>query len=107
RLFDAVNYTLLLLIGLITVLPFIHVIAGSFTTATELATKQFVIIPSVWSLDAYKCIFSTNTIFRALGVSVLVTRLGTLFSMFLTALMAYGLSRRDLVGRSGFMFMVV
>lgn len=107
RLFDLVNYSLLALIGLITVLPFIHVMAGSFTTVTELATKQFVLIPTVWSLDAYKYIFSTNTIFRALGVSVFVTLFGTLFSMFLTALMAYGLSRKDLVGRSWIMFMVV
>ncbi|WP_309120891.1 carbohydrate ABC transporter permease [Paenibacillus sp.] len=107
RLFDIVNYTLLSLIGLVTILPFIHVIAGSFTTVTELATKQFVIIPTVWSLDAYKYIFSTNTLFRALGVSVVVTLFGTLFSMFLTALMAYGLSRRDLDGRSGIMFLVV
>ncbi len=107
RLFDIVNYTLLSLIGLVTILPFIHVIAGSFTTVTELATKQFVIIPTVWSLDAYKYIFSTNTLFRALGVSVIVTLLGTLFSMLLTALMAYGLSRRDLDGRRSIMFMVV
>ncbi|TLS49219.1 carbohydrate ABC transporter permease [Paenibacillus antri] len=107
RLFDIVNYTLLSLIGLVTILPFIHVIAGSFTTVTELATKQFVIIPTVWSLDAYKYIFSTNTLFRALGVSVVVTLFGTLFSMLLTALMAYGLSRKDLDGRGGIMFMVV
>ncbi|WP_373232962.1 carbohydrate ABC transporter permease [Cohnella sp.] len=107
RIFDITNYLLLSLIGLITFLPFIHVIAGSFTTVTELAQKQFVIIPTVWSLDAYHYIFSTNTIFKALGVSISVTALGTLFSMFLTALMAYGLSRRDLDGRSGIMFMVV
>jgi len=107
RLFDIFNYTLLSLIGLVTILPFIHVIAGSFTTVTELATKQFVIIPTIWSLDAYKYIFSTNTIFKALGVSVLVTLFGTLFSMLLTALMAYGLSRKDLDGRSFIMFMIV
>ncbi|HZG78621.1 MAG TPA: carbohydrate ABC transporter permease [Paenibacillus sp.] len=107
RLFDVANYALLSLIGLVTILPFVHVIAGSFTTVTELATKQFVIVPTVWSFDAYKYIFSTNTIFKALGVSALVTLCGTLFSMLLTALMAYGLSRRDLDGRSFIMFVVV
>ncbi|WP_199621107.1 carbohydrate ABC transporter permease [Paenibacillus alkalitolerans] len=107
RIFDGINYTLLLLIALVTILPFVHVIAGSFTTVTELAQKQFVIIPTVWSLDAYKYIFSTNVIFKSLGVSVGVTLFGTLFSMFLTALMAYGLSRRDLDGRKTIMFMVL
>ncbi|AYB45675.1 carbohydrate ABC transporter permease [Paenibacillus lautus] len=107
RIFDIVNYTLLSIIGLVTILPFLYVIAGSFTTVTELAQKQFVLFPTVWSLDAYKYVFSTNTVFRSLGVSVGVTFLGTLFSMLLTCLMAYGLSRRDLDGRNFIMFMVL
>jgi putative aldouronate transport system permease protein len=107
RIFDIVNYTLLTIIALVTFLPFIHVIAGSFTTVTELAQKQFVLIPTIWSLDAYRYIFSTNTLFVALGTSIGVTTIGTLFSMFLTALMAYGLSRRDLDGRRTMMFLVV
>ncbi|ETT58548.1 MULTISPECIES: carbohydrate ABC transporter permease [Paenibacillus] len=107
RLFSAVNFILLALIALVTVLPFIHVVAGSFTTSAELAANKFVLIPKVWSLEAYKFIFSTNTIFRALGVSIGVTLIGTLFSMFITALMAYGLSRKDLDGRRVFNFLVV
>ncbi|AZK48410.1 carbohydrate ABC transporter permease [Paenibacillus lentus] len=107
RLFAAVNFTLLAIIALITVLPFIHVVAGSFTTSAELAASKFVLIPKVWSFEAYKFIFSTNTIFRAMGVSVGVTLVGTFVSMFLTALMAYGLSRRDLDGRKVVNFMVV
>ncbi|MEK3791387.1 carbohydrate ABC transporter permease [Paenibacillus sp. FSL R7-0204] len=107
RLFSAVNFILLALIALVTVLPFVHVVAGSFTTSAELAANKFVLIPKVWSLEAYKFIFSTNTIFRALGVSIGVTLVGTLFSMFITALMAYGLSRKDLDGRRVFNFLVV
>lgn len=107
RIFAAVNFTILAIIALITVLPFIHVVAGSFTTSAEMAANKFVLIPKVWSLDAYKFIFSTGTIFKAMGVSVGVTLIGTLFSMFVTALMAYGLSRKDLDGRTAINFMVV
>ncbi|KUP22656.1 carbohydrate ABC transporter permease [Paenibacillus sp. DMB5] len=107
RVFAAVNFTLLALIALITVLPFVHVVAGSFTTSAEIAASKFVLIPKVWSLEAYKFIFSTDTIFKAMGVSIGVTLIGTLFSMFITALMAYGLSRRDLDGRNVVNFLVV
>ncbi|KWX74482.1 carbohydrate ABC transporter permease [Paenibacillus jilunlii] len=107
RLFAAVNFTLLAIITLITVLPFIHVVAGSFTTSAELATSKFVLFPKVWSFEAYTFIFSTNTIIKSMGVSIGVTLVGTLFSMFITALMAYGLSRRDLDGRNVFNFLVV
>lgn len=107
RIFAAVNFTLLALIALVTVLPFIHVVAGSFTTSAELAAHKFVLIPRVWDLEAYRFIFSTNTLFRAMGVSIGVTLIGTVFSMFITALMAYGLSRRDLDGRNIINFLVV
>lgn len=107
RIFDIVNYSLLGLIALITILPFIHVVGGSFTTSAELAARSFVLIPTDWSMAAYRYIFSTDTIFRALGVSILVTVGGTSFSMLLTALMAYGLSRRNLPGRKHMMFAVI
>ncbi|MFD2702811.1 carbohydrate ABC transporter permease [Paenibacillus shunpengii] len=107
KMFSYVNFILLAVIALVTVLPFVHVVAGSFTTSAEMAAKKFVLIPTDWSLDAYKFIFSTNTIFRAMLVSSGVTVIGTLFSMLITSLMAYGLSRRDLDGRKVIMFMVV
>lgn len=101
------NYLLLVVIALTMVLPFIHVIAASFTTSAELADKRFVLFPTVFSLDAYKYIFSTNTIFKALFVSIGVTLIGTLWSMFISLLTAYGLSRRDLVGRRQILFLFV
>lgn len=107
RLFDGAIYIILLFIALVTILPFLHVIAGSLTTIDELSQKRLVLFPTKFSLDAYKYIFSTNTIFRSMGVSIGVTAAGTLISMLLTSLMAYGLSRRDLVGRRMIMFLVL
>ncbi|HZG86538.1 carbohydrate ABC transporter permease [Paenibacillus sp.] len=107
RLFDIVNYAMLAVIGIVTVLPFVHVIAGSFTTSAEMAVKKFILIPTIYSLDAYKYIFSTNKIFIAMATSTGVTVLGTAFSMLLTALLGYALARRDLDGRRIIMFLVV
>ncbi|WP_020618339.1 carbohydrate ABC transporter permease [Paenibacillus daejeonensis] len=107
RIFGAVNMLLLTLIALVTLLPFIHVLAGSLTTAAEMSAKKFILFPTTISLDAYAYIFSTNTILRAMLISIGVTVGGTFISMFLSSLMAYGLSRRDLDGRRTIMFMVV
>ncbi|MFC4598326.1 carbohydrate ABC transporter permease [Cohnella hongkongensis] len=107
RIFSVLNYALLATIALVSFLPFVHVIAGSFTTNAELAASKFVLIPKVWSIEAYRFIFSTSTIFRAMAVSAAVTLLGTLFSMLITSMMAYGLSRRDLDGRKPILFAVV
>ncbi|MFC0473307.1 carbohydrate ABC transporter permease [Halalkalibacter kiskunsagensis] len=107
RIFNITNITLLSIVALLCVLPFIHVVASSFTTSAELAEKKFVLFPTVFSLDAYRYIFSTDTVFKALLVSIGVTVGGTIWSMLLSTLTAYGLSRKDLVGRRFIMFFIV
>ncbi|WP_175414347.1 carbohydrate ABC transporter permease [Halalkalibacterium halodurans] len=92
---------------MICFLPFVHIVAGSFASVEEVLQKRFILFPTTFSLDAYRYIFSTDIIFRSLIISILVTVVGTAFSMFLTSLMAYGLSRKDLDGRRVLMFLVV
>ncbi|WP_018753121.1 carbohydrate ABC transporter permease [Paenibacillus sanguinis] len=107
RIFTIVNSTLLIIIALICLLPFINVIASSFASTQEMVAKRFILFPTTFSLDAYKYILSTPTIFKALGVSIGVTLAGTVVSMILTSLMAYGLSRTYLYGRNFINFVVV
>lgn len=107
KLFNIFNYTFLILIALICLVPFINVIASSFATPAEVISKPFIIFPETFSLDAYRYILSTPTIFRSLGVTIFVTVVGTITSMVLTSMMAYGLSRRYLPGRRLINFMVV
>lgn len=107
RLFNVANYTLLSIISLACLLPFLNVIASSFATTDEVMEKSFILFPTTFSLDAYTFIFSTPTIFKSLAVSIGITGVGTLVSMILTATMAYGLSRKYLYGRRTLNFMVV
>ncbi|MEK5239616.1 carbohydrate ABC transporter permease [Paenibacillus sp. FSL L8-0470] len=107
RLFTIVNTTLLTLIALVCLLPFINVFASSFASTQEVVEKRFILFPTTFSLDAYRYILSTPTIFKGLAVSIGVTLVGTVVSMILTALMAYGLSRRYLYGRNFINFVVV
>ncbi|MCT8139607.1 carbohydrate ABC transporter permease [Anaerobacillus sp. CMMVII] len=107
KIFNVTNNTILAIIAFLTVIPFVHVIAASFATSAELAQKRFLLFPTVFSLDAYRYIFSTDTILKAMAISVFVTVVGTLWSMFMSTLTAYGLSRRDLVGRRQITFFII
>ncbi|AWB45503.1 ABC transporter permease [Paenibacillus sp. CAA11] len=107
RIFTVINNALLVIIALACLLPFINIIASSFATTDEVMAKRFILFPTTFSLDAYKYILSTPTIFRGLGVSVGVTIVGTVVSMALTSLMAYALSRKYLQGRNFINFIVV
>ncbi|MCL6601317.1 MAG: carbohydrate ABC transporter permease [Paenibacillus sp.] len=107
RLFTIINSALLALIALACLLPFVNVFASSFASTQEVVEKKFILFPTTFSLDAYRYILSTPTLFRGLAVSIGVTAVGTIVSMALTALMAYGLSRKYLAGRDFINFIVV
>ncbi|UUZ96215.1 carbohydrate ABC transporter permease [Paenibacillus sp. P25] len=106
-IFDGLNYTFLGVFALCTVLPFIYVIAGSFASDAELTGRAFFLIPETFSLSGYKFIFSSDTLFKSIGVSVYVTVVGTLVNLLFTVTMAYPLARRDLMGRSTVLNLVV
>ncbi|MFC0331956.1 carbohydrate ABC transporter permease [Paenibacillus sepulcri] len=107
RAFDAANYTLLAVIGLITVLPFLFVISGSLVSSEELLVKKIVFIPTNISWDAYRFIFATKVIYQSLLNTVLITVVGTFINLLMTTLMAYPLSKKTLRGRSKIMLLVV
>lgn len=107
KAFRVFNGIVLVGFALICVLPFLNVLGSSFATPGDLATRNFVIIPREFTLNAYRYILSTDTIFRALGVSIFVTVVGTFLSLAVTSTMAYALSKRYLRGRRVINFAVV
>lgn len=106
RIADTTIYSILIIYAITTLIPMIYVIAGSLTAPAELARKGFVLFPTEFSVAAYRYIFSTNTIVRSFGVTVLVTVVGTIVNIVMTGVMAYPLSHKDLVGRRTIMGMI-
>lgn len=105
--FDVSNYIILSLFAIAAILPFIYVISGSFATDAELTQRTVFLIPKTFSLAAYEFIFSTNTIMKAIGISLFVTGFGTLVNLFFTVTMAYPLARRNLMGRNTVLNLVI
>ncbi|MDR1753326.1 MAG: carbohydrate ABC transporter permease [Eubacterium sp.] len=107
KFFQFLNGSLLIIFALACLLPFLNVLGKSFATPGEILMKSFIIIPETFTLDAYKYVLSTPTIPNAILISVIVTLVGTLISIFFTSLMAYALSRKYLYGRRVINFLVV
>lgn len=98
-LFNAI----LFLLGAICVIPFIFVILISFTDEQSLVTYGYSFIPKKWSLDAYQYIISGgSTILKSYGITIFVTIVGTLLTLFLTGTYAYALSRKSYAYRKFF-----
>jgi putative aldouronate transport system permease protein len=107
KVFRVVNAILLTVFALLCLVPFLHIIGSSFAQPGELATRAFVIIPREFTVNAYTYVLSSPSIFRAMGVSVFVTVVGTFLSLLVTSLMAYALSKRYLRGRRVINFLIV
>ncbi|WP_019534784.1 carbohydrate ABC transporter permease [Paenibacillus ginsengihumi] len=107
RIFNVINYSLLILISIITIVPFMYIVAVSFATPEEVAKGGLMLFPTKFTLGAYQYIFSTETMIRSVMVSIGVTVVGTLINLVLTSFMAYPLARPNLRGRSAVLFMVL
>lgn len=109
RVFTLFNYTLLTLIGLSMLLPFLFVLSSSVTPEKEILSKGMVLLPSTGlSLKSFQFILREGTgIPRAYAVTVFVTAAGTVLSLLATAMLAYGLTKRDLPGRKLMTFAIL
>lgn len=94
------------LIAFACLYPVLLVIGVSFTDESSLAEYGFKVIPRAWSMDAYRYVVSAgDTIFRAYGITIAVTVIGTVVSTLVVLLYAYPLSRKDFKFRQFFTFM--
>ncbi|NUT07861.1 MAG: carbohydrate ABC transporter permease [Hamadaea sp.] len=89
----------LVVICALVLLPFLVVISTSLASPDEVvANGGWVLWPEHPTLDAYRDIFRGGQVTKAIGVSIGVTLVGTLASLVATTLLAYALSRPQLVG---------
>ena len=106
RLLKAIIYIVLSILAIYCVIPFVTVISSSLSTESSILRDGYSIIPREFSLEAYKLIFKDDTIYRAYGVTIFVTVVGTALAMLVTCALAYPLSIRNLKFKNGINFYV-
>ena len=105
--FRIFTYLFLAVISLAAILPILLIFIASFTSEDALVLEGYRFFPSKLSAEAYIYIISQSSrMLRSYGVSILVTALGTLFSVFLSVMFAYPLSRSDFKFRNHFTFFI-
>ncbi|BBI31172.1 carbohydrate ABC transporter permease [Cohnella abietis] len=101
-------HLLFILFSLACIVPVILVVVVSFTSESSVVAHGYQFWPQEWSVQAYSFLFKdSSTVVRAYIISILLTVVGTLLNVFIMALYAYPLSRRDLPYRQVFTFLLV
>lgn len=93
KLFDSLNVLALLAITALCILPFIHLLAVSFSSNVAAMANEVKLVPIGFTLDAYHHLSQKKEFFDALLVSVERLLIGTLINMFLVIITAYPLSK--------------
>ena len=99
RAFTIINTTLLVLVCLAMLYPFVTVIAQSFSSPGAIKAGQVSFWPVGFNVDTYAAVMGNGMFWRNYGNTVLYTVVGTAIAMALTTTYAYVLSKHHLRGR--------
>ena len=96
---DIVKVVFLAFVVVVTVYPFWNIFIISINDATDAIRGGLYFLPRKLSLSSYAEILGRSTFLASIKVSVGRTMIGTPIAVLVTAMLAYPLSRKDLVGR--------
>lgn len=97
KIFVIFNYTFLAILALICIFPFIHLLALSFSSDEFTSQGLVSVYPMGFTLDAYMILATKPEFFKAFGISVARTILGTSLALLVIILTAYPLSKSNKV----------
>ena len=104
RIFNIVNSVFLILVALLCIAPMVYMLAVSLSDNAQVAAGNVGLWPKDFTLASYEYLFSYKAFWRSMRNSVVRTVLALLFTLTLTVLTAYPLSKSSdkFLGRSFF-----
>ena len=99
RVFQGVNAVILTLVVLVTLYPFVNIIARSFSGERQIRAGEVTLWPKGFDLTTYDIVLQDAMFWRNYANTVFYTVVSTVVAMVLTTCYAYVLSKRNLKGR--------
>ena len=97
-LLDIFKVLFLVLVTVVTVYPFWNVFIISINDATDAVRGGLYFWPRIFSLESYKNILTRPDFQNSIKITVARTVIGTPLAVMCTAMAAYALSRKELIG---------
>ncbi len=108
HLFDIANYTLLLLLAVVTLYPILYVTFASISQPAQIASNRSILWhPLGFTMEAYALVLKNPNIASGYMNTLFIVAVGTTINLFMTSLLAYVLSRKNLLWNGILMGLVV
>ncbi|KAB8125676.1 carbohydrate ABC transporter permease [Gracilibacillus oryzae] len=106
KIFSIFNYTLLISLAILCILPLIHVLAVSFSGKEAASANIINLLPIDFTTEAYEKTFGNPLFLQTLYNSFYRTALGTFITMAVLVFAGYALSK-EFKGRNFYMWFIV
>lgn len=104
---DIVIFIVMALVCISVVLPFLNILAVSFSSSDAVVAGKVHLLPKGFNLDTFRKIFSHPSFMKGFLNSLIQTVSGTVLGMILTIMCAYPLSKPNLPGRKLFLNIIL
>jgi putative aldouronate transport system permease protein len=98
RTFQIINYTVMFILCLTFIYPFVYTLAVSLSDAEHILEGSVFLFPKGFTLSAYRAVLSDQGLLHSLFFTAMLTVCGVAASIIMTTLAAYPLSRTGLKG---------
>lgn len=99
KFFYIFSVVLLTLFTIIIIYPIWNIVVKSFSTPETISKVGLGLWPKEFTIESYRRVLSDPSIWNAFMISVLKTVIGVVTHVFFTAMVAYGMSKSNLIGR--------
>ena len=96
RVFQVCNTILMILVCVITLYPFLYLVAQSFSSESAIVQGLVKVWPVEFNLTTYKSVISKGDFIRYYGNTIFYAVIGTVGSLLFSAMLAYPLSKPEL-----------
>ncbi|TJY41107.1 carbohydrate ABC transporter permease [Cohnella pontilimi] len=103
RVLSVTIYILLTLLAFSTFYPFWNALAISFNNGLDTSLGGITFWPRKFTLENYNIVFQDKRLLNGFVIALLRTAAGTVLSIICTAIFAYGMTKRELIGRKFYM----
>ena len=100
-------YLIMIVLCILTLYPFLYTLSYSFSDGHAVLSEPVILLPVQPTLNNYRAVFNDDRIIRAAVISVLRTTIGLAYTLMVTGMAAYMLSKRFLPGNRFFSYFFI
>lgn len=98
KIFTFFNNIIMILVCLMTLYPFLYLVAQSFSSEHAITQGKVTLLPVGFNVDTYVSVIKKGEFANSYKNTVIYSILGTFLSLFFSCCMAYPLSKKEVKG---------